>query len=61
MISAFFKMVFYIPVAVFMVKAFGSSGIMISIILINTLPNNILYTIQYKKIVNKTAKGIWNK
>ena len=61
MISAFCKMLFYIPVAIFMVKTFESSGIMISIILINTLPNNILYTIQYKKIVNKTAKGIWNK
>ena len=61
MVSAFFKMVFYIPLAVIMVKTLGTSGIMLSIILINTLPNNVLYTIQYKKILNKTASGIWNK
>lgn len=61
MVSAVFKMILYIPVAIFMVKTFGTPGIMMSIILVNTLPNNILYTIQYKKIVNKTATGIWNK
>lgn len=61
MLSAIFKILFYIPLAVFMVKSFGTPGIMMSIILINTLPNNILYTIQYKKIVNKTAIGIWNR
>lgn len=61
MTSALFKMVLYIPIAVLMVKIFGTSGIMMSIILVNTLPNNILYTIQYNKIVNKTATGIWNK
>ena len=61
MVSAVFKMILYIPVAIFMVKTFGTPGIMMSIILVNTLPNNILYTIQHKKIVNKTATGIWNK
>ena len=61
MISAVFKMVFYIPIAIFMVKSLGTSGIMLSIIIVNTLPNNILYTIQYKKIVNRTATGFWNK
>lgn len=61
MVSAIFKMILYIPIAIFMVKTFGTPGIMLSIILVNTLPNNILYTIQYNKIVNKTATGIWNK
>lgn len=61
MTSAIFKMILYIPVAIFMVKTLGTPGIMLSIILVNTLPNNILYTIQYNKIVNRTAKGIWNK
>lgn len=61
MVSAIFKMILYIPIAIFMVKTFETPGIMMSIILVNTLPNNILYTIQYKKIVNKTATGIWNK
>lgn len=61
MTSAIFKIILYIPIAIFMVKTLGTPGIMFSIILVNTLPNNILYTIQYKKIVNKTAKGIWNR
>ena len=61
MVLAIFKMVLYIPIAILMVKAFGTPGIMMSIILVNTIPNNILYTLQYKKIVNKTAAGIWNK
>lgn len=61
LISSVFKMILYIPIAIFMIKTFGTPGIMLSIILVNTLPNNILYTIQYNKIVNKTATGIWNK
>lgn len=61
MISGIIKIIIYIPVAIFLVKLLGTSGIMLAIILINTLPNNILYTIQYNKIVNKTATGIWNK
>lgn len=61
MVSAICKMLLYIPVAIFMVKTFSTPGIMMSIILVNTIPNNILYMIQYNKIVNKTATGIWNK
>ena len=61
MVSTIFKIILYIPIAIIMVKTIGTPGIMMSIILVNTLPNNILYTIQYKKIVNKTAIGIWNK
>lgn len=61
MTAAIFKMIIYLPIAIIMVKTMGTPGIMLSIILVNTLPNNILYTIQYNKIVNKTAKGIWNK
>lgn len=61
MISSICKMVLYIPIAIAMVQTLGTPGIMLSIILVNTLPNNILFTVQYKKIVNKTASGIWNK
>ena len=61
MVSAIFKMILYIPIAILLVKTFGTPGIMMSIILVNTIPNNILYTLQYRKIVNKTAAGIWNK
>lgn len=61
MLSGIVKIIVYIPVAIFLVKLLGTSGIMLAIILINMLPNNVLYTIQYNKIVNKTATGIWNK
>ena len=61
MLSAFIKIVVYIPVAILLVKTLGTSGIMLAIILVNTVPNNIIYTIQYNKIVNRTATGIWNR
>lgn len=61
MILGILKIVLYLPVAIIFVKLFETTGIIISIIIINTLPNNIVYHIQYKLIVNKTAKGIWNK
>lgn len=61
MISSFVKIIVYIPVAILLVKALGTSGIMLAIIVINTIPNNIIYTLQYNKIVNRTAAGIWNR
>lgn len=61
MILGILKIVLYLPVAIIFVKLFDTTGIIISIIIINTLPNNVVYHIQYKLIVNKTAKGIWNK
>lgn len=61
MVSSVFKIIAYIPVAILLVSTLGTCGIMLAIIIINTLPNNVLYTIQYNKIVNRTATGIWNK
>ena len=61
MISSICKMVLYIPIAIAMVQTLGTPGIMLSIILVNTLPNTLLFTVQYKTLVNKTASGIWNK
>lgn len=61
MVSSIFKIIVYIPVAILLVKSLGTCGIMLAIIIVNTLPNNILYTVQYNMIVNRRAKGIWNK
>lgn len=61
MILSFVKIIVYIPVAVLMVKTLGTSGIMLAIIVVNTIPNNVIYTMQYNKIVNRTATGIWNR
>ena len=55
------KIVFFIPTAIFMIKIFGTLGLLISIILINTIPNFIVGISQYSRIINKTATGIWNK
>lgn len=61
MVLSLVKILVYIPVAILLVKILGTSGIMLAIILINTIPNNIIYTVQYNKIVNRTATGIWNR
>lgn len=55
------KILLYVPFAICMVKTFGTIGLILSIIIINNLPNNILYKIQYSKIINNRATGIWNK
>lgn len=55
------KMVLFIPIAIVMVKTFGSIGLVGSIIAINTLPNLIFGKLQTHKILAGTASGIWNK
>jgi hypothetical protein len=55
------KMVLFIPIAIVMVKTFGSIGLVGSIITINTLPNLIFGKLQTHKILAGTASGIWNK
>lgn len=56
-----FKIIFFLPVAIFFVKLWGAAGLVVALILINSLPNLIFNIIQYNKIINKTAKGIWNR
>jgi O-antigen/teichoic acid export membrane protein len=50
----------YIPLAIILGKNFGLNGI-IGAMCIVCLQGGILFPIQYTKIINKTAKGIWNK
>lgn len=61
MIIGLFKIVLFIPTAIFLIKTFGSKGLVFAMILINTLPNFIFGSIQYKMIINRKAKNIWNR
>jgi O-antigen/teichoic acid export membrane protein len=50
-----------IPLAILFAKTlnFGPSGVVMSMIC-STLPGGILWRIQYQKLIQGTAKGIWN-
>lgn len=61
LLLALFKIVAFIPAALLMIKKFDTVGMVVAIIIINTLPNFIFGIIQYRKIVNDKARGIWNK
>lgn len=58
---AVFKIVTFIPAAIFLIKLWGAVGLVVAIIVINTLVNLIFGLIQYRMIINNRAKGIWNK
>ncbi len=50
----------FIPLAIFMGRVYSTEGIVIAMFLI-LLPTSILLPLQYRKIINGSAKGIWNK
>lgn len=58
---AIFKIVTFIPAAIFLIKLWGAVGLVVAIIVINTLVNLIFGLIQYRMIINNRAKGIWNR
>lgn len=58
---AIFKIVTFIPLAIFLLRQFGLMGLVVATFVINTLPNLIFSYIQYYLIINKKATGIWNK
>jgi len=60
-ILSFCKIILFIPVAITLVRLLGAKGMIISILLVNSLPNFIVGRIQYHLIINNKAKGIWNK
>jgi O-antigen/teichoic acid export membrane protein len=60
LISGIFGTLIIIPVSYVFAEIYGIKGILITqslLVLINTLWTYL----QYKKIISKTAKGIWNK
>lgn len=58
---AIYKSIVFFPLAIYFVKQFGASGLVISLFFANILPNLIFDITQYKRIINKTATGIWNR
>lgn len=57
-ISVIYSLV-HIPITLYFCKAFGIIGIMFSFTIITAL-TTILYEIQYQKVINGKALGIWN-
>ena len=55
------KLVVFFPIAIAMIKLWGSVGLIVTILTVNTLPNLFIGAIQYSKIINNKAKGIWNR
>lgn len=60
-IVSFIKIVLFFPIAILSIKQIGSVGLILAILLVNTLPNMAIGIIQYKLIITHQAKGIWNK
>jgi Na+-driven multidrug efflux pump len=58
---AVLSIIIAIPLSIFLSKTlhFGPSGVVMSLICFS-LTNTILCFVQYKKIMNNTATGIWN-
>ena len=60
-IISFVKIVLFFPVAIAFIKMWQSAGLVLAILVVNTLPNMIFGIYQYYLIINHKAKGIWNK
>jgi len=60
-IISFVKIALFFPVAIALIKLWASFGLVLAILVVNTLPNMVLGIYQYHLIINHRAKGIWNK
>lgn len=56
-----FKILLFFPTVIFFIRHCGVVGVLIGLFLINMLPNIIFDILRYRKIINRTAVGIWNK
>ncbi len=48
----------HVPVALFLGQVYGAKGVLMSLIAINVI-YSLVFTIQTRKIINQTAKGVW--
>jgi O-antigen/teichoic acid export membrane protein len=60
LINSIVLTVLYFPLAILGGNLFGLNGIILAMCVV-CIQGGILFPIQYKKIVNKTANGIWNE
>jgi len=58
--AAIISSIIFIPLAIFCSKIWGVNGILITMCVVLFLSGSF-YPFQYKKIIHKNAKGIWNK
>lgn len=56
-----FKIVTFIPVAIWLMHMWGLVGLVVAITVINIVPNWVLGYYQYWLLISNKAKGIWNK
>lgn len=61
MYLAIVKIITFIPAVILAIKAWGIIGVVISTIVINTIPNVLLGYIQYRLLITGKASGIWSK
>lgn len=60
-VASFCKIVLFFPVAIAMIKLWDSLGLVLAILLVNSLPNFLISRYQFYLITHHKAKGIWNK
>ena len=60
-IISFIKIALFFPVAIALIKLWASFGLIMAILVVNTLPNMVFGIYQYYLIISHKAKGIWNR
>jgi O-antigen/teichoic acid export membrane protein len=61
MIAGLFKLVAFLPIAILLSQQLGGIGLVAALLIVGAFPNIVLNIMQYNKIVNQKAVGIWNK
>lgn len=60
-VASFCKIVIFFPIAIALIKLWGTVGLVMAILIINSLPNYIIGRYQYLLVIQHKAKRIWNK
>lgn len=55
------QVLLFLPIAILLTKVLGAFGLVLSMIIVNSIPQIVLGPLQYKMLIQKKAKGIWNK
>ena len=59
-INIFFASILFLPLTYFLSAEFGLKGVIISLILVNS--SGVIFNyIQFNRLLNKTATGVWNR
>lgn len=61
MYLGFFKIITFVPFAIFLMRYWGLVGLVVAVTIINIIPNWLLGYYQYWLLINNKAKGVWNK